>query len=385
MPGTDPVTSNQQAYLRTLAQTRQVYGPHANLALTLARLEEALPTMTKAEASTLIDTARNAPRHPEVEQWPSERDLDFLRDQARTRAVYGLDYDIDQTLAKTEEAINTPGFTLDKARALIQQGYRAVPHPTAQDALLLSNVEGIGDLSIAEGHYAVYDASDVLRFYRIYTATSGAYRGNAVMRRYASDNLLGLYPEEARFVLHAINADPDAAAYRYSDTFTNCWVCGRSLTDAVSRLMSVGPTCRGFHNHSGLRAAATEVDHNTERRAVFRALRRWALERGFRDPATREDRTTITMTASRVASAWSGIPGILAMEPDRAVEAVNKALSEGLDEETRNNLLAAPADTLLILIESGVLSPDVMNALSSHKSQAVKTATGEHLLRLLGM
>lgn len=385
MSDSQPASAAQTGYLRYLAEQRAMYGTDLNRAATITRLAAELDEMTKDAAITLIDKALKSPPHA-ADQFPATaRDIKRVRDYAAEYALFGLTVSVEDTIARVEAAINADFFSAEQAREFIRVGYRAQPHPTAQTPLRLVDIEGIEGLDVSEGHYAVFNDADVLRFYRIYTPATGALKGEGVIRRFAGDNLKGLYPAEALVALKAINSDPDAAAFRFADTFTRCWVCGRHLTDAISRLLSVGPTCRGFANHTGLRNASNEVDHDPARREVFRALREWALTQGFVDPRNREDRASIAMSASRVASAWSGIPGVLGLSPDAAVEAVNAALRNEISDTLREGLTAAPVDTLLILVETGILSAEVMRILATHPNKDVKAAANEFFLAQLGM
>lgn len=380
-----PITPAQKIYLRHLAHRHRIW-PGLTREQTIAKMNALVEAgMSQAEATALINHATEAPRHASDQTPASDWQIQRVRTLAAQNAIFGLTVNVEETIARVEAAINAPCFSSDDAQALLRAGHRAAPHPTAQTPLRLADIEGIDGLHVSEGHYAVFDEADVLRFYRIYTPTSGANRDIPVIRRIAGDNLLGLYPDEARNALTVIDAAPDDAAYRYSDTFARCWVCGKNLTDSVSRLLSVGPTCRGFANHGGLRVAANEVDHNPERRQVYRALREWALDNGFTDPRTREDRTSITMSASRVASAWSGIPGILGLTPQEATAEVSAALSgQPLNDNIVDGLTTAPKDTLLILIDSGVLSTTVMQVLTQHPDAAVKEAAASFFLAQFG-
>lgn len=380
-----PVEPGQVRYLLELAAAHTLYGPDVNTADTVARMKVRLAQpLTFEQAGDLIREARRAPRRADYERSVTAKQVEWLRNAATKTAMYGLTVDVQETVARVEAAMTSPHWSLAEFQPLRRLVYLGAPHPTAQTPLRLSEIEGIEDISVSEGHYAVFDAADVLRFYRIYTPDTGANKGEGVIRRFAGDNLMGLYPDEARLALTTINADPDVAAYRFSDTFTRCWVCGRNLTDAVSRLLSVGPTCRGFANHTGLRNASGEVDHDPVRREVFRALRTWALDKGFIDPRSKEDRASITMSASRVASAWSGIPGILGMPAADAVVTVNEAFSGAvLSENVQAGLRSAPTDTLLLLIESGVLSTEVLQFLVTHPRTQVSQAANLYFISLL--
>jgi hypothetical protein len=382
---TTPMTSAQASYLRALAAKNAVWGRAMSRDETIANMEQILALgLGQDEASKLLTQASAAPRFLPSEIPATPREIEAMRKAATDRALFGLTLSVAETVAKVEEIIALPEFSKSQARELISLSYRTPPHPTAQTPLRLSDIEGVEGLNITEGHYAVFDADEVLRFYRIYTPTSGANRGEGVIRRVAGDNLMGLYPSEAATALRKINAAPDDAAFRFSDTFTRCWICGKNLTDSVSRLLSMGPTCRGFANHGGLKSSAAEVDHNPQRRNVYRAIRQWALAQGFVDPRTKEDRTGIQMSASRVASAWSGIPGIIALEPAEALKVVDAALREGdLSVETVEAINTAPRDTLLILIESRVLSAPIIETLVTHTDPVVVGSANDYFLSLL--
>lgn len=387
--------------LLRLARRRPILGAHLDPAATMQAVEAQIAAgLSDEEARALMTASREIPDFT-PEQLPiTEHSARHLRSLAETTAIYGLGYSREETIDRIEDLL---------ASACKESDYRAIlvslrdrpPHPTAQTSIPLEAIEGIGAIAFSEGHYAVFIPADltlglrgrsaawasdpVLRFYRIYTPTTGHYQAGPVIRRYASDNELAITPDEARAAVTSIAADPDGAAFRYSDTYANCWVCGRTLTDAVSRLLSVGPVCRGFAHHEGLRHAGNEVDQNPERRAVYRALRNWALDQGFVDPRTREDRAQKSVTASCVASAWSGIPGVLALGPTAAVEAVNGALRGKTSDEVIKSLHGAPPDTCVILIESGVLSVDVLNALNEHPHRRVRDAVGEFFVTSMGI
>lgn len=382
---TAPASTRQLDFVRDLAARNAMFGQDLPREQAIAEANRRIKDgLTGQQASDLIEQARRHGMYPREQMPASDWEINRSRNLAATHALFGLNYNVEETIARVEEAINGTFFSSADAFELAQLSRRAAPHPTAQTPLRLADIDGIDGLNVSEGHYATFDTDDVLRFYRIYTPATGALRGVGVIRRIAGDNLMALYPDEAKAVLAAINEDPDAAAYRFSDTFTRCWVCGKNLTDAVSRVLSVGPTCRGFANHTGLRQAAAEVDHDPKRRLVFRALREWALGKGFVDPRAREDRASITMSASRLASAWSGVPGILALDPQVAVEKVAAVHSNAtLDPTIDTALRQTPADTLLILIESGILTAPVMQALVTHPSTKVKQAASAYFMAAL--
>ena len=50
-------------------------------------------------------------------------------------------------------------------------------------------------------------------------------------------------PAEVKRILEAIKADPDAGP-RFGREIGKCYVCGRTLTDELSRQLGIGPVCR---------------------------------------------------------------------------------------------------------------------------------------------
>lgn len=383
---TDPATEKALRYLRDLAGKRALFGQDVTPTDALARIEaEVAAGMTGARASDLISQAQRAfPYPPEVVP-ARESSLRSLRWAATEKALFGLEIPKEETIARLGALIEA-GMTQKDADDLYRQTWRAKPYPTAKSPLPLRLIEGIEDLAISEGHYAVL-IDGVLRFYRVYSPTSGEYKNVPSMRRFAGDNLLALYPGEAKAALTLIDADPDTAAFRFSDEFTLCWVCGKQLTDPVSRLISVGPTCRGFGGHGGLKAAAAEVDADPTRRHVYRALREWALAQGFSDPRSKDDRQKMAgqVTASRLASAWSGLPGVLSLgTPEQVVAQIKDSLINEVADPIRDALTAAPADTIGILLDSGVLTGPVMQILTKHPNEKVKQAAKLFFLTLLG-
>lgn len=48
-----------------------------------------------------------------------------------------------------------------------------------------------------------------------------------------------------RTVLEQIAKNPEAAGRRFGQEVGVCYVCGRSLTDEISRRLGIGPICRG--------------------------------------------------------------------------------------------------------------------------------------------
>ncbi len=108
----------------------------------------------------------------------------------------------------------------------------------AQDA-------GAGDqLMVTDGRYALL-MTDKLRFFRVNTPTEGRWaKFTFVNEVFGGGNKVAIRNRDFRNeVLTAIANDPDALA-RYGQELGECGVCGRELTDEVSRSIGIGPVCR---------------------------------------------------------------------------------------------------------------------------------------------
>lgn len=93
------------------------------------------------------------------------------------------------------------------------------------------------------GYYAVF-FDHTLRFYRV-KAGKGYYAGRKFLDRFKSDELRAINYGERLAVLDLINANPLEAQMRFSVELTRCHICGRMLTDEISRLRGIGPDCAG--------------------------------------------------------------------------------------------------------------------------------------------
>ena len=106
------------------------------------------------------------------------------------------------------------------------------------------------------GYYAV-EYQNALRFYRVKEG-KGYYTGRKFLDRFKSDELRSITLAERMAVLDLINADPDRAGMRFAVELTRCRICGRMLTDEISRLRGIGPDCFGrraaTHDEIGMHA-----------------------------------------------------------------------------------------------------------------------------------
>jgi hypothetical protein len=92
---------------------------------------------------------------------------------------------------------------------------------------------------VEDGRYAVEKEDGTLMFYSV---KNGRYK--TFVSVWASDTQYPIQnPQEAKRILMAIKADPDAGP-RFGREIGRCYVCGRTLTDELSRSLGIGPICR---------------------------------------------------------------------------------------------------------------------------------------------
>lgn len=100
--------------------------------------------------------------------------------------------------------------------------------------------------TILEGRYAVLDPiDDELKFYRVDKPSSGKWKGMLFLKVYASDYTYPIKKIDLKNdILGRIAVDPIGAMARYGQEIGSCGVCGRTLTDELSRTLGIGPVCR---------------------------------------------------------------------------------------------------------------------------------------------
>lgn len=98
-------------------------------------------------------------------------------------------------------------------------------------------------VTLADGCYAV-ERAGTLYFYRVVTKSEGRWAGRQFVNRFRSDDLLPVTRREQDEVRALIAADVEAARMRFAQELTRCYVCGKMLTDDLSRTLGIGPVCR---------------------------------------------------------------------------------------------------------------------------------------------
>jgi hypothetical protein len=103
-------------------------------------------------------------------------------------------------------------------------------------------VTASGVADVEPGYYAVtYEG--VLRFYA-FRAGKGRHAGRVFCNRFRSDYLDRVGAREQAHVRAAIVADVAGTRALFASEIGSCWRCARTLTDALSRELGIGPECR---------------------------------------------------------------------------------------------------------------------------------------------
>lgn len=104
---------------------------------------------------------------------------------------------------------------------------------------------GAKTYDVPAGRYAVTGERDQTVFVKVDVPDAGPFKGRTFLRIQASDELIRVSPQVRDALLAKIEADGlKAASTRYGRELGDCGVCGRTLTDEVSRAAGVGPVCR---------------------------------------------------------------------------------------------------------------------------------------------
>jgi hypothetical protein len=157
------------------------------------------------------------------------------------------------------------GITKRRASELLDKLFKLPRQPKAETVHGGSHTMP----QVANGRYAVRDASDVenaIKFYRVNTPTEGRWAGRTFVDRLASDER---YPvrnaAQRKAVLTTIAADPIGAAQLYGREIGHCGRCSKTLTRVVSRAFGIGPDCA---EHMGISGAYEAMEASLKAQGI---------------------------------------------------------------------------------------------------------------------
>lgn len=101
------------------------------------------------------------------------------------------------------------------------------------------------DCELKSGFYAI-DIDGVTKFFKVDIPTKGNWKGFPFLFVQASNDF---HPVRHEFIknsiLNRIKQNPVVAMERYGQLIGRCGMCGKTLTDEISRKRGIGPICEG--------------------------------------------------------------------------------------------------------------------------------------------
>lgn len=107
-----------------------------------------------------------------------------------------------------------------------------------------------GKEKLIPGFYAVNDPLDgILKFYKISIPKKGKWLGYIFVSVQASSDFYPIKNREHReAIINEILKNPLECMKRYGREIGSCAICGRTLTDDLSRDRGIGPICWNYIN-----------------------------------------------------------------------------------------------------------------------------------------
>lgn len=140
--------------------------------------------------------------------------------------------------------------------SLTERQWMALKRIRAEQAAVVMAPERRAVAELQNGRHAVL-VGDQVQFYVVRTADDGKYRGTTFIARQSGDvrqtvgyrrpdgELVRRTSEVVEFdeMVRQILEEPMVTLARYGREIGSCGVCGRALTDEVSRDRGIGPVC----------------------------------------------------------------------------------------------------------------------------------------------
>lgn len=266
---TDPITEKQIAFISRLMDERDLHASPKwfdavnamdaeEYAAHVARTKANLSKATRGQASAMIDALLALPVKVEAGVTldttvredlggATEKQVAFIE---RLFAERTVDDEVANAYAALKEH---KGLTREAASGMIEY---LLTMPSAKASAPLTDLP-----DVPAGRYAIEEAG-VVKFYHVDRPTEGRWAGFTFLSAQASDDLHAIRDFKAkRTILERIAKDPGGASRLYGIELGVCGVCGRTLTDEVSRAQGIGPVCAGKMNWT-----ASDREHVAERK-----------------------------------------------------------------------------------------------------------------------
>lgn len=185
---------------------------------------------------------------PPVEEVPkiTDRQRDYLLSLLSEKDMTGID---PERVSAAKSAALDGTMTKEKASELITWAVARPTHQRAHEQAVRNDPEVFDQFpDVPAGRYAVNNEEGILRFYSVDRPDKGKWAGYVFVNVWASDERHPIRGNAAKKAIldKIIEAGPKEAAERFGREIGACAVCGRTLTDPVSREIGIGPICREY-------------------------------------------------------------------------------------------------------------------------------------------
>lgn len=194
-----------------------------------------------------IDDVRNCRLTPE-DKPPSTRSMSYLEDLIVQRPGCGL-FANDCTTQQQASAMIKTLLSIPRDRALHET---AAVVPTTLTGITAATTTPSAwvrhtDITsgVPKGRYCI-DIDGTQKFFRWQKASHGRWKGQWFLNLQESDRFNSIPRSDWERIFKAIiMQDIDKSRIRYGKLLEHCGVCGKALTNKVSRDYGIGPECRG--------------------------------------------------------------------------------------------------------------------------------------------
>lgn len=179
------------------------------------------------------------------------RQREFLLDLVERKDLTGVDQQkLDRMIAAIHASEgNEVGMSRAKASELIDWFLKRpdVNQPRTQTERLQHGEQASDLPDVPAGRYAVENEEGTLRFYTVDRPERGNWAGFIFLSVWASDERHPIKDKSTKeAILNKIKTvGVQDCAERFGRELGSCAICGRTLTDATSRAIGIGPICRG--------------------------------------------------------------------------------------------------------------------------------------------
>lgn len=185
---------------------------------------------------------------PRAARFASTAQIQYVRSLVSERNITSLDEGQQFFLQEESGEVQFEHMSMLKASTIIDTLQKLPRKSSGQVGSVVggTHVPRIWETEVPQGRYAV-EEDGVLKFFHVDKPTEGRWTGYTFIKIRASDEL---YPvKDAARVQRILKLITEAgykeATELYGQELGSCGICGRTLTDPISREIGIGPVCRG--------------------------------------------------------------------------------------------------------------------------------------------